>query len=86
MPNASPEASPSSVHTFVSAIRGTAAVGSAEDRPWWGQCVRRLGVACADHTLGLLKETRDRQSVPNPGGLLTKMFKDVAAERGIGLR
>ena len=66
--------------------RITAAVGSAEDRPWWGQCVRRLGIACADHALGLLKETRDRQSVPNPGGLLTKMFKDVAAERGVGLR
>ncbi len=66
--------------------RIAAAVGSAEDRPWWGQCVRRLGVSCADHALGLLKETRDRQAVQNPGGLLTKIFKDVAAERGVGLR
>ncbi len=59
--------------------RIAAAVGSADDRPWWGQCVRRLGVACADHARGLLKETRDRQPVQNPGELLTKIFKDVAA-------
>jgi len=49
--------------------RIAAAVGSAEDAPWWGQCVRRLGVPCSDYALGLLQETRDRQSVGNPGGL-----------------
>ncbi len=38
--------------------RITAAVGSAEDGAWWGQCVRRLGVACSDYAVGLLKGKR----------------------------
>jgi len=61
------------------------AVGSGDDRPWWTQCVKRLGSGAVDRALGQLKEARQLSSVRNPGGLLTKIFKDIANEAGIGL-
>jgi len=60
-------------------------VGSADDRPWWTQCVKRLGVGAVDRAVGLLKETRQTQDVHNPGGLLTWYFQKIAREYGISL-
>ena len=54
------------------------AVGSRDDRPWWMQCVKRLGPGAVERALGQLKEARQLSSVRNPGGLLTKIFKDIA--------
>ena len=61
------------------------AVGSGDDRPWWTQCVKRLGPGAVDRALGQLKEARQLSSVRNPGGLLTKIFKDIATEAGTAL-
>ena len=61
------------------------AVGSGDDRPWWTQCVKRLGPGTVDRALGQLKEARQLSSVRNPGGLLTKIFKGIATEAGITL-
>lgn len=58
------------------------AVGG-DDRAWWTQCVRRLGTGPIDRALGQLYETRRSSRVHNPGGLLTKILKDIAAEAGI---
>ena len=63
------------------------AVGSGDDRPWWPQwCVKRLGPGAVDRALGQLEEARQLSSVRNPGGLLTKIFKDIATEAGIALQ
>jgi len=62
------------------------AVGSDADRLWWAQCVRRLGPGAVDRALGLLKEARQSGGVRNPGGLLTRFFKDIAEEAGVVLR
>ncbi len=61
------------------------AVGTDADRPWWTQCVRRLGHGPIDRALGLLKESRQSGQVRSPGGLLTKILKDIAKEAGIVL-
>ena len=61
------------------------AVGGDADRVWWGQCVNRLGSGAVDRGLGLLKEARQGTVVRNPGGLLTKIFKDIASEAGTAL-
>jgi hypothetical protein len=66
--------------------RVVAAVDGARDRAWWAACVRRLGPHAADRALGQLREARGAGAVRNPGGLLTKIFKDIAAERGMELR
>ena len=63
--------------------RIAAAVGSDDDRAWWVQCVTRLGTGAVDRGLGLLKEVRRAKRVANPGGLLTKILKDIAAEQRI---
>jgi hypothetical protein len=62
------------------------ATGNADDRLWWAQCARRLGPGPVDRALGQLKEARGLTKVKNPGGLLTKIFKDIAAEAGITLQ
>ena len=62
------------------------AYGGDADRAWSARCVERLGVAAVDRRLGLLKEARQAGAVRNPGGLLTKFFKDIAAEAGDALR
>jgi hypothetical protein len=46
---------------------------------------RSRGAALEVRTLGQLKEARQLSSVRNPGGLLTKTFKDIASEAGIAL-
>lgn len=61
------------------------AVGG-DDRAWWTHCVRRLGPGPIDRALGQLRETARSSPVRNPGGLLTKILKDIAAEAGILLR
>lgn len=66
--------------------RITEAVGDEDDVLWWTQCVRRLGAGAVDRALGQLREARSAQAVRNPGGLLTKIFKDLAAEAGVTLR
>jgi hypothetical protein len=62
------------------------AVGGGDDRAWWAQCVRRLGAGPVDRALGQLQETCRAAQVRNPGGLLTKIMKDIAAEAGVLLR
>jgi hypothetical protein len=54
------------------------AVGG-DDRAWWTHCVRRLGAGPIDRALGQLAETRRAAVVRNPGGMLTKIMKDIAA-------
>jgi hypothetical protein len=66
--------------------RIVAAVGGDADRPWWAQYVRRLGAGAVDRALGQLKEKRRLAAVHNPGGLLTKIFKDIAREAGVALQ
>jgi hypothetical protein len=61
------------------------AVGGGDDRVWWTRCAERLGRGAVDRGLGLLKEARQGGAVRNPGGLLTKFFKDIAAEAGVAL-
>jgi hypothetical protein len=61
------------------------ATGNADDRLWWTQCAKRLGPGPIDRALGQLKEARQLGRVANPGGLLTKIFKDIAAEAKIAL-
>lgn len=61
------------------------ATGNADDKPWWIQCAKRLGHGSIDRALGQLKETCQINKVKNKGGMLTKIFKDIAKERGIGL-
>jgi hypothetical protein len=58
------------------------AVGG-DDRAWWIQCVRRLGAGPIDRALGQLAETCRAATVRNPGGMLTKIMKDIAAEAGV---
>jgi hypothetical protein len=60
-------------------------VGGHDDLLWWARCAERLGRGGVDRALGQLKEAAARGGVRNPGGLLTKIFKDIAAERGVGL-
>lgn len=62
------------------------AVGGADDRAWWTQCVRRLGPGAVDRALGQLAEAGRTSRVLNAGGLLTKILKDIAAQAGILLR
>jgi hypothetical protein len=62
------------------------ATGNAADRLWWAQCAGRLGEGAVDRALGQLKEAKGLTRVKNAGGLLTKIFKDIAAEAGIALR
>ena len=66
-------------------MRITDAVGSADDHRWWAQCVSRLGAGAADRALGQLKEACHLGTVKNCGGLLTKIFKDIAEEAGVAL-
>ena len=61
------------------------AVGGEDDRVWWARCAERLGRGAVDRGLGLLKEARRNGAVKNPGGLLTKFFKDIAAKVGVAL-
>ena len=47
--------------------------------------MKRLGPGAVDRALGQLKEARQLSSVRNAGGLLTKIFKNIATEAGIVL-
>lgn len=60
-------------------------LGSDDDRAWWTQCVKRLGIGAVDRALGLLKEARQTQAIRNPGGLLTRLFQKIAQEYGVSL-
>lgn len=61
-------------------------IGSTSDRLWWSQCIERLGVGPIERALGQLREARGLDTVRNPGGLLTKIIKDIATESGVALR
>lgn len=65
--------------------RIVAAVDGEAGRRWWTQCVERLGPGPVDRALGLLREAQRAGPVENPGGLLTKIFKDLAAEAEVRL-
>lgn len=62
------------------------AIGSTKDAAWWGRCIERLGAGAVDRALGELREACRSGQVRNRGALLTTIFKDIAAERGIPLR
>jgi hypothetical protein len=62
------------------------ATGSPGDRPWWTQCVLRLGPGPVDRALGLLGDASRGGLVRNRGAFLTRIFKDLAGEAGIALR
>ena len=72
-------------HLAAQVERIVEAVGGEDDRVWWTQCVKRLGHGFVDRGLGLLKEAKGTGKVRNPGGYLTKIFKDLATEAGISL-
>lgn len=78
-------AAPEDAFSAAQVERIVEAVNGAKDRAWWATCVRLLGPHAADRALGQLREARTGGVVRNPGGLLTKIFKDIAAERGIEL-
>lgn len=81
-----PTASPLSAEAADLVQRIADAVGSADNRVWWARCVEVLGRGAVDRGLGLLKEAKATGKVTNPGGLLTKFFKDIAAEAGASLK
>ena len=62
------------------------AVGTKDDSVWWTYCIRRLGTGAVDRALGQLKEATRMSTVRNRGGLLTKIFKDIAKESGEALQ
>jgi hypothetical protein len=62
-----------------------AAVDGESGRRWWTRCVERLGPGPIDRALGLLQEAERSGRIENPGGLLTKILKDIAAETGVRL-
>jgi hypothetical protein len=62
-----------------------AAVAGESGRRWWTLCVERLGPGPVDRAIGLLREAQRAGPVENPGGLLTKILKDLAAEAGVRL-
>lgn len=59
---------------------------SPGDRPWWTQCVLRLGRDPMERALGMLGEAGRTGQVRNRAALLTKILKDIAGESGIALR
>ena len=61
-------------------------LGAGDDRVWWTQCVKRLGRGAVDRALGLLKEARQTQTIRNPGGLLTRLFQNIATEYGVSIQ
>jgi hypothetical protein len=61
------------------------ATGNAGDRRWWTHCAARLGPAAVDRALGQLKEATSLTRIRNPGGLLTKIFKDIATDIGVAI-
>ena len=61
------------------------ATGCPGDRPWWTQCVLRLGPGPVDRALGLLGDAGRDGLVRNRGAFLTRIFKDLAEEAGIAL-
>lgn len=62
------------------------AVGTRDDTVWWTYCIRRLGPGAVDRALGQLKDATRATQVRNRGGLLTKIFKDIANESGEALQ
>ena len=60
-------------------------VGGHDDLLWWAQCAERLGRGGVDRGAGPAEGGDRTRRRPQPGGLLTKIFKDIAAERGVGL-
>lgn len=58
-------------------------VGGESNRRWWAMCVERLGPGPVDRAVGLLQDAMRTGRVENPGGLLTKIIKDLAAEAGL---
>ena len=53
-----------------------------KDRLWWARCARLFGEPGVSRALGQLKDSPARHK----GKVLTKIFKDLAQERGILLQ
>lgn len=58
---------------------------SPHSRPWFTNCVRRLGVGVSHFCFGQLKEACTVHRVRDRGKLLTKIFRDKAGEMGKAL-
>jgi len=59
------------------------ATGDAKSRAWWEQCAQTLGHGGVDRALGQLRGACETQHVKRRGALLTKIFQDLACERGV---
>jgi hypothetical protein len=57
--------------------------GQPEDWRWWKKCAEQLGPAGINSAVGQFEETCRLRRVENPGAMLTKILKDVAAEMGL---
>jgi hypothetical protein len=62
------------------------ATGTDKDRAWWLRCAETLGQGGVDRALGQLRETCQLRPVRNRGAMLTKIFKDLARERGVTIQ
>jgi hypothetical protein len=56
--------------------------GQPEDWRWWRKCAEQLGSAGVESAIGQFEETSRLRRVENPGAMLTKILKDVAAQMG----
>jgi hypothetical protein len=54
--------------------------GQPEDWRWWRKCAEQLGSAGVESAIGQFEETSSLRRVENPGAMLTKILKDVAAQ------
>jgi hypothetical protein len=73
------------VETRYPVARLVAEVGDDTSRRWWALCVERLGPGPIDRAIGLFRGAKRADAIINPGGLRTKILKDLAGEAGINL-
>lgn len=60
-------------------------VGSRDDSLWWTKCAELLGADLIHQGLSQLKDAAQSQRIQNRGGLLTKVFKDLARTHGLSI-
>lgn len=61
------------------------ASGQPDDWRWWMKCAQVLGYDGITRAIGQFEETVQIRRVDNRGAMLTKILKDVAADRGVAL-
>lgn len=60
-------------------------VGSRDDVLWWRKCAELLRSDLIHQGLSQLKDAGQSQRIKNRGGLLTKIFKDLARTHGLSI-